>query len=77
MFDRRKLQAQMVLKGYNVSQVAEMLGINSATMYRKLSNDGDFSRAEINQLIDILDIKDISGIFFAPSVAGMQQGEEG
>ena len=77
MFDRRKLQAQMVLKGYNVSQVAEMLGINSATMYRKLSNDGDFSRAEINQLIDILDIKDITGIFFAPSVAGMQQGEEG
>lgn len=77
MFDRRKLQAQMVLKGYNVSQVAEMLGINSATMYRKLSNDGDFSRAEINQLIDILDIKDIAGIFFAPSVAGMQQGEEG
>lgn len=77
MFDRRKLQAQMVLKGYNVSQVAEMLGINSATMYRKLSNDGDFSRAEINQLIDILDIKDIAGIFFAPSVADMQQGEEG
>jgi DNA-binding phage protein len=77
MFDRRKLQAQMVLKGYNVSQVAEMLGINSATMYRKLGNDGDFSRTEINQLIDILDIKDIRGIFFAPSVASMQQGEEG
>ena len=77
MFDRRKLQAQMVLKGYNVSQVAEMLGINSATMYRKLGNDGDFSRTEINQLIDILDIKDIRGIFFASSVASMQQGEEG
>jgi DNA-binding phage protein len=77
MFDRRKLQAQMVLKGYNVSQVAEMLGINSATMYRKLGNDGDFSRTEINQLIDILDIEDIRGIFFAPSVASMQQGEEG
>lgn len=77
MFDRRKLQAQMVLKGYNVSQVAEMLGINSATMYRKLGNDGDFSRTEINQLIDILDIEDIRGIFFAPSVARMQQGEEG
>ena len=74
MFDRRKLQAQMVLKGYNVSQVAEMLGINSATMYRKLSNDGDFSRAEINQLIDILDIKDIAGIFFAPSVASCNKG---
>ena len=77
MFDRRKLQAQMVLKGYNVSQVAEMLGINSATMYRKLGNDGDFSRTEINQLIDILDIEDIRGIFFAPSVASMQQGKEG
>ena len=77
MFDRRKLQAQMVLKGYNVSQVAEMLGINSATMYRKLGNDGDFSRAEINQLIDILSIEDVAGIFFAPNVASMQQGEEG
>lgn len=73
MFNRRKLQAQMVLKGYTIGEVAEKIGINSATMYRKLNNNGDFSREEINKLIDLLEIDDIEGIFFAHNVADTQQ----
>ena len=73
MFNRRKLQAQMVLKGYTIGEVAEKIGINSATMYRKLNNNGDFSREEINKLIDLLEIDDIEGIFFAHDVADTQQ----
>lgn len=73
MFNRRKLQAQMVLKGYTIGEVAEKIGVNSATMYRKLNNNGDFSREEINKLIDLLEIDDIEGIFFAHDVADTQQ----
>lgn len=77
MFDRRKWQAQLVLKGYTISQLADELGINSATMYRKLGSDGDFSRDEINKMIDLLAIDDVVSIFFAPEVAQTQRAEEG
>lgn len=69
MFNQRKLQAQMVLKGLTVEQVSKKMEINSATFYRKMKNDGDFSRKEIQQLIDILEISDPMDIFFAEADA--------
>ena len=36
MFNRRKLQAQMVLKGMKASEVAEKMGIDPSTFYRKM-----------------------------------------
>ena len=50
MFDIKILKAQMVLVGMNVKEVSAALGINETTFYRKMNNDGDFSRKEISQL---------------------------
>lgn len=69
MFDRRMFQAQMVLKGMNAKEVSSQMGINESTLYRKMSNEGDFSRKEIDKLISILDIEDPMAIFFAESLA--------
>lgn len=69
MFDRRRLQAQMVLADKNAKAVSEALGINETTFYRKLNNDGDFSRKEIVQLIKVLNIDDPMLIFFADELA--------
>lgn len=69
MFDKKRLQAQMVLAGMNVKDVSAALGINETTFYRKLNNDGDFSRKEISQLVDILKIEDPMIIFFADEIA--------
>ena len=69
MFDKRKFQAQMALKGMNVKEVSSQMGINESTLYRKMSNEGDFSRKEIDKLISILDIEDPMAIFFAESLA--------
>lgn len=69
MFDRKRLQAQMVLKGETAKSLSEKLEINESTFYRKCSNDGDFSRSEINKIIDILDIEDPAVIFFANELA--------
>ena len=69
MFDRKRLQAQMVLVGMNVKEVSAALGINETTFYRKMNNDGDFSRKEISQLVDILKIEDPMIIFFADEIA--------
>lgn len=69
MFDRKRLQAQMVLVGMNVKEVSAALGINETTFYRKMNNDGDFSRKEISQLVEILKIEDPMLIFFADEIA--------
>ena len=69
MFNRRKLQAQMVLKGMKASEVAEKMGIDPSTFYRKMGNDGDFSRAEIQKIVEILEIEEPVDIFFASELA--------
>lgn len=69
MFDKKRLQAQMVLAGMNVKDVSAALGINETTFYRKLNNDGDFSRKEISQLVEILKIENPMIIFFADEIA--------
>lgn len=69
MFDRRRLQAQMVLMGMNAKEVSAAIGINEATFYRKMNNDGDFSRKEIVQLVKVLNIEEPMRIFFADELA--------
>jgi len=69
MFDRKRLQAQMVLKGITGKEMAARMGINEGTLYRKMGNDGDFSRSEITKIMEILEIEDPSEIFFAEQLA--------
>lgn len=64
MFDKKRLQAQMVLKDINAEELSEQLGINPSTFYRKMNNDGDFSRSEIEKMIIILEINDPVFVFF-------------
>jgi hypothetical protein len=72
MFDKRKFQAQMVLMGINGRKLSEMLNINESTLSRKLNDDGNFSREEINKLIEILHIDNPKDIFFADTIAETQ-----
>lgn len=65
MFCKNKLKAQMVLLGITSKELAEKLDINEATLYRKLQRDGDFSRKEINIMIEFLQIENPRDIFFA------------
>lgn len=69
MFDRKRFKAQLVLAGMTSKEVAEKLGINEATLYRKINDDGRFTRQEINDLIRILNIEDPEQIFFATELA--------
>lgn len=69
MFDKRALQAQMVLKGINAKELSDALGINESTFYRKLNNAGDFSRAEIAKITEVLELENPISIFFADNSA--------
>lgn len=65
MFDKRLFKAQVVLKGLTLRAVAAEIGVDTATLYRKMNGDSDFYRAEIQKLCQLLDVKNPEAIFFA------------
>lgn len=65
MFNRARFNAQLALAEMTIKELAAKLGINEATLYRKLNRDGDFSRKEINDIIQILHIEDPEAVFFS------------
>lgn len=69
MFHKNKLKAQMTLLGVTAKDLAKELDINEATFYRKMQRDGDFTRREINILIQVLQITNPEEIFFAEELA--------
>ena len=69
MFDKNKFRAQMVLVGITSKRLADELGINESTLYRKINADGNFTRDEISQLVSILKIDNPQDIFFANELA--------
>lgn len=60
------LKAKMVECGITTEQLADLLGINSATLYRKMSGSSDFKRAEIQQISILLQLNssEMCRIFF-------------
>ena len=69
MFNIAEFKAQMARKNLSGRDVAKALGINEATFYRKLRDDGRFTRGEIDTLIQVMDIANPSDIFFAQELA--------
>ncbi len=69
MFDKNRFKAQMVLMQVTNKMLADELGIDVATLYRKINADGNFTRAEINHMIIYLKIADPMSVFFASELA--------
>lgn len=64
MFDKRRFMAQLALKGVTLKELAKNLEIDESTLYRKINDDGRFTRKEMNNMIDFLEIEDPNNIFF-------------
>lgn len=67
MFNKNKLSAKIVENGFSVQDIAEKLGINSSTLYRKMNSETDFTRNEIAMLKEYLHftLEEMNDIFFA------------
>ena len=76
MFNKTKFKAAAVLSGLSMAQIANRLGINLATLYRKINRDGDFSRSEIQILRSILGIENMDDIFFANNLTKTQENSK-
>jgi DNA-binding Xre family transcriptional regulator len=67
VIDTNALKGIIVTKGYSQRKLAKELGITEKTFYSKM-NKGVFDSDEIENMIDILNIKNPIEIFFAKNV---------
>lgn len=71
-----KLKGAIKEKRLTPEKVAERIGIDKSTMYRKLSNGGDeFTIKQADIIAKVLDLsaEEAQAIFFSQYVAKMQQ----
>lgn len=67
-----RLKGKIVENGLNITAVAKEMGIDRATLYRKLNNKGEtLTIREAQNLVKILDINpdEATSIFFGHNVA--------
>lgn len=66
-----KLKGKIVEQGITTAQLAKQIGINRATLYRKLANPDTISLKDIAAIIRILNLNanETTAIFFNDSVA--------
>lgn len=72
MVNMKKLKLKLKETGLSVEDVSKTMGINRATLYRKIKNDGEtFTVRDIDKLSRILGLQvdEINEIFFAQNVA--------
>ncbi|ENZ6654260.1 XRE family transcriptional regulator [Enterococcus hirae] len=75
MIDVAKLKGLIVERGTTQQAVADSIGINRSTFYRKMKNGGEFTIAEAKKIKKEVPLTDSEAveIFFGKKVAFVQQ----
>lgn len=63
------LDYEMRKRGYTREKLAAAIGISSSAFYRKCNGKSEFTLAEIKAITDILELSNMSEIFFAEKVS--------
>lgn len=72
MVNINKLRGKMVECGITVEELAKLMGIDRATLYRRFNSEGkELSIKEVDSIVRILKLskKDANDIFFSQFVA--------
>lgn len=71
MVDVEKLKAKILEKKHTVATLADAVGIDKATLYRKMKGGNAFSINEVDKIIVVLELdkKEVNSIFFSQFVA--------
>lgn len=67
-----KLKGKIIERGMNISALAKDMGVDRATLYRKLSNEGETLLVkDVNRIVEVLNLsaEDAVSIFFSHLVA--------
>ena len=72
-----RLKAKIIEKGSSVSEVSKAIGINPATFWRKSNGVSNFTRKEILDIKECLDIspEEVMNIFFADELTETQESK--
>ncbi len=54
MFQKNEFKAEVIRRGMTLDNVADALGINPASLHRKMNGASDFYRGEIEKIIKTL-----------------------
>ena len=67
MFQKNEFKAEVVRRNLTLENVANAIGIDAATVHRKMNGASDFYRSEIEKIIKYLNLsnEDVLRIFFA------------
>ena len=71
MVDTRLLRIKIEEKRTNISEIASKMGIDKATLYRRIANSETFSIGEVGKIAEILNLThdEAVSIFFSHEVA--------
>lgn len=65
VFREERFKAALVENKLSISDVANALNISKTTLYRKMSGESDFYRAEIQIIRRLIHRENVDDIFFA------------
>ena len=63
------LEYEMKRAGKTAAEMCELLGISKSAWYRKVNELSQFTRAEIEKIVEILNLDSPVDIFFAKKVS--------
>lgn len=71
MFNKNEFRAKVFAAGTTLGRLAVDIGLNPATLSRKMNGESDFTRAEIHHIRMILSLtpEEADAIFFAQELA--------
>lgn len=67
--NKARLEYEMALHDVKKSDMCVKLGISRSAFYRKCNGESEFTRAEIQKIISILNLDSPVDIFFNPKVS--------
>lgn len=74
MYNERRFREKLVGAGLTIERLAEIIGINQATLYRKIGGKSEFTRIEMQIVQKALHLScdELCSIFFAEELAETQ-----
>lgn len=62
--DKARLMYEMLKKNISIGDMCERLNMSRSAFHRKCNGTSEFTRSEIQRIMDILDLESPMGIFF-------------
>ena len=67
--NKAKLEYEMTIRGITKSQLCSVLGISRSAFYKKCNGKSEFTRIEIQKIVDYMKLDTPVGIFFDEKVS--------